>query len=106
MGRARRRRRRSREEIDALLEHFDRSGLTQIGFARRQGLSVSTLRFWLDRRRRGGESHFVPVAITEGAVAGRPGLELELGGERRIHIPVDIEPEALRALLPILVAAC
>lgn len=108
MARVRKRRRRSRDEIDSLLERFDRSGLTQIAFARRERLSVSTLRSWLTRRRRqhAAAPRFVPVAVADGAVEYGPALELELGSGRRIHIPVDIDRDGLRTLLPIVVAAC
>jgi hypothetical protein len=37
--------------IAAILERFDGSGLTQAAFAGQQGLSVSTPRFWLRKRR-------------------------------------------------------
>jgi transposase-like protein len=110
MARSRKRRRYTRDEIDALLEEFDRSGLSQIAFARRRGLSHSTFRWWLRHRRpRAARPRFLPVAVADGVaapVATPVVLELELGGERRLHIPVDVEPEALRTLLPILIAAC
>ena len=108
MARTRKHRRRSRDEIDILLDRFDRSGLSQIAFARSEGLSLSTLRWWLDRRRRQrvDAPRFVPVTVPDAAVAGGPGLELELADERRVHIPADIDREALRVLLPIVIAAC
>ena len=107
MERARRRRRRSRDEINTLVEQFDRSGLSQVAFARRKGLSLSTLRRWLERRRRqaGIAPRFVPVSVA-GAGLAAVGLELELAGDRRLHIPVDIDREALRALLPVVLGAC
>lgn len=108
MERTRRRRRRSRDEINTLLEQFDRGGLSQVAFARRKGLSLSTLRWWLDRRR--GQAviapRFVPVSVAEAGLAHAPGLELELAGERRLHIPVDIDREALRTLLAVVLASC
>ncbi len=109
MARTRKRRRYSRDEIRTFLESFDQSGLTQVTFARRRGLSVSTLRSWLDRRRHSGavaSPRFLPVAITDAGLRGAPGLELELAGNRRLHIPVDIDSEALRSLLPIILTSC
>jgi transposase-like protein len=107
MSQTRKRRRYTVEEIDTLLNDFERSGLSQVAYARRRGVSLSTLRWWLRRHGpRTARPRFLPVAVSDSVVAPSPGLELELGGERRIHIPADIDPEALRALLPIVVVSC
>lgn len=107
MARTQSRRRYTLDEIHAFLDEYDRSGLSQEAFARRKGLSFSTFRWWLRHRRRRPVAgpRFVPVAVAE-LPGAAPGLELELGGKRRIHIPADIDPEALRTLLPIVLAAC
>jgi len=107
MARIRKRRRYTLDEIHGLVDDFDRSGLSQVAFARRRGLSLSTLRWWLRRHGpRTAKPQFLPVAVSGPVVAPSPGLELELGGERRVHIPADIDREALRRLLPIVVASC
>lgn len=110
MERARQYRRRSREEIDSLLERFDSSGLTQAAFARQQHLSLSTLHFWLHRRRHAGQvasgPRFVPVAVTDVGNTVEGGLELYLGNDRRLHIPSDVDREVLATLLPVIVTSC
>jgi hypothetical protein len=108
MARIAKRRRYTREEIGAVLDKFDRSGLSQVAFARDRGLSLSTLRWWLERRRTRSIARpaFLPVTLKDPVVAEASCLELELGGERRIHIPLDVDREALRTLLPIIVASC
>ena len=112
MGNTRTHRRRSRREVDGILKRFDRSGLAQKAFAASQDLSLSTLHYWLNRRRREGSSsvastNFVALKIPSVAEPGRSaGLELELRGDLRLHIPADIDREALATLLPTIIAAC
>lgn len=110
MARARRYRRRSREEIDSLLECFDNSGLTQAAFARHHDLSLSTLHWWLHHRRHVehvvAKPRFVPVVAAHVAASVDCGLELELGNDRRLHIPADIDREVLATLLPVIVTSC
>jgi hypothetical protein len=108
MARSNKRRRYTHDEIDSVLDDFDRSNLSQLGFAQSRSLSLSTLRWWLSRRDRTriAKPRFVPVAVGNASAAHCPGLEIELGNERRIHIPADIDREALRTLLPIVVASC
>ncbi len=101
--------RRTREQIEDLLDRFRTSGSTQAAFAKEQDLSVSTLRFWIARRRSEAgvtapPSRFVPVSMTPPIEA--TGLELEFGEDRRLHIPPDIDADALARLLPIIVGAC
>ena len=45
--------RRSRAEIEALLAAFQESGLTQVAFARQQNLNIDTFRRWLSKSRSG-----------------------------------------------------
>lgn len=110
MARARRYRRRSREEIDSLLERFDSSGLSQAAFARHHDLSLSTLHSWLHRRRYAehvvAKPRFVPVVAAHVATSVECALELDLGNDRRLHIPADIDREVLATLLPVIVTSC
>ncbi len=101
--------RRTREQIEDVLDRFRSSGSTQATFAKDHDLSVSTLRFWIARRRRdtaltAPTPRFVPVSMTPTMEAA--GLELEFAEDRRLHIPTDINAEALARLLPIIVGAC
>lgn len=50
--------RRSRAEWRRLIEEQRESGESQAGFARRRGLSVNTLRYWVQAfRREASEQH-------------------------------------------------
>ena len=44
-----------RERRDALLEEYDRSGMSGVRFAKYVGIKYTTLAYWLKRRRRLGE---------------------------------------------------
>ncbi len=109
MARTRTYTRRSPQQIDEFVERFGGSGLTQMAFAERHGLSVSTLRSWLRRRsrRHGRGSRFVPVTIVDPRRAQAAArLEIELGSDRRLLVPADFDRDALAALLPVIVASC
>lgn len=103
-------RRRSREEIDSLLERFHSSGLTQLAFAKQHELSVSTLHYWLRQYRQAervaSEARFLPVAVSDVVEVSDCALELDLGNERRLHIPSAIDREVLANLLPVIVGTC
>lgn len=49
-----------KKERERLLGAYEASGLTQVEFARREGINVYTLRAWLGRRRRDGSSRESP----------------------------------------------
>ena len=70
--------RRSRAEWRRLIEEQRESGESQAGFARSRGLSVHTLRYWVQAFRREaaeGAGEFVEVSVTEASSApgSRPG---------------------------------
>jgi hypothetical protein len=44
-----------RERRDALLEEYDRSGMSGVRFAKYVGIKYATLAYWLKRRRRLGK---------------------------------------------------
>ena len=96
---------RSREEIAAILDQYERNGLTQAAFAKQNGLSISTLRSWLYRRRQ-ERSSFVAVDLEQAPDTGSPCIEIDLGDKRRVFVPADFDAESLAALLPIVVATC
>lgn len=100
---ARRRRRRSPAEITAILTQYRRSGLTQRCFAQRHGLSLSTFSRWLRLARPPGAADFVRVALP----ASPTGADFELAWPdgRRLRVPQEFDPAALRALLEVL-ATC
>ena len=80
--------RRTREQVEDLLDRFESSEETQGRFAKREDLSVSTLRFWIARRRREAAtitsaSRFVPVSLPPPVEMPGTGLELEFAVNRR-----------------------
>ena len=103
--------RRTREQVEDLLDRLEASGDTQGRFAKREELSVSTLQFWIARRRREATtitsaSRFVPVSVPPSVDLTGTGLELEFAENRRLHIGPDIDTDVLARLLPIIVGAC
>ncbi len=112
MSQSHKRVRRTREQIEDLLDRYEARESTQVAFAKEHELSLSTLQFWLVRRRREARasapaSRFVPVSITQPTTeAAATGLELELANGRRLHIAPDIDCDALARLLPVIAGAC
>ncbi len=108
--------RRSREEIALLLESYRNSGLSQLAFSRRSGISQSTLNCWLRQtcRREGGQREY-PQRLVKVKIAGDPRnsptaprgrFELGFTGGLRLWIPQDFEGDALRRLLVVLRERC
>lgn len=71
-------------EWERLLKEYDKSGLTQKAFARREGINVHTLVAWLGRRRKriAGDQANKPVRFQELALSAgsSSGLEVHLPG--------------------------
>lgn len=91
--------RRSRLEIDDLLESFARSGLTQQGFCRENGVSVATFSNW---RRKAAARNSVagpvlrPVCV---AKAYGDGPTVRLPGGVEIFLPVGSTAEEIAELI-------
>src|SRR5574341_1589802 len=107
------RRRRSDEEIAALLREYRSRGITQAAFAQLKGVSLSTVSRWLHRSTtiEGGDAEeighrLVPVRLADDVRArwgrGRPAFELMLPGGPRLSIPSDFEAADLRRLIAVL----
>jgi len=107
----RRRRHRSREEIAAILDKFDRSAISVLAFAKRQGLAVSTLRLWLSRRgrprgRRSQTSVLVPVHVIGPAAAEDVVFEVLLVGGRTLRFARGVAIDELAAVCEALERPC
>jgi hypothetical protein len=107
----------SRERRGALLEEFERSGMSGAKFARLAGIKYPTFMYWLKKARepRGservtelpeGRSVSFVEALIEGS-CGRPtpeGLTIELPGGARLRVESPIQlrlaAELLRMLAP------
>lgn len=90
--------RRSRAEIDELLEAFERSGQTRKAFCRERGLSVATFSSWRRRRaaERGGEGTLRPVRVA-GPAAGGPVVRTPGGVE--VTLPAGTAAAEIAALV-------
>jgi hypothetical protein len=95
--------RRGREVYERLLGERDREGLTWVALSERSGVPISTLQKWALRLRADSQPAFVEV----GNVEISPTLfEIDLAGGRRVRVPMRFDPDALRALVNVLDAAC
>src|ERR1039457_5578639 len=87
------RRRRSRAEAGQLVAEYEASGLSQIEFCRRQGLSLATLARYRKRQTQGNPApgtRWVEVKESAGhpalGIPSSSGLAVALPGDRRIEV--------------------
>jgi hypothetical protein len=105
-----------------MLGECERSGVSQVAFARERGISVQTLRWWksrLSREATNGSAHrplrntkkrtsvngaaFVPVSLVASAQIADPLLiEVVLTRDRVVRIHGDFDPEVLRKVLSVI----
>ena len=85
------RRRRSTDEVRALIAEYRSSGETQKQFSTRTGTPLSTLSLWLRKHRESSSTALVAIAPTTGA--GDP-LVLHVGNAR-LEIPRDVTTDEL-----------
>jgi hypothetical protein len=107
-------RRRSLDEIKAILVAYHSSGLSQREFAQKRAIPLATLSNWLRRERKNGKpakeksakiadprQKFIPVQLSQTpAVAGV--LELALPEGMVLRIPGDFSAAHLKKLLVVL----
>ena len=94
------------ERREALLDEFERSGLSGMKFARLAGVKYPTFALWVQKRRkareaaRGEGSTARPVAFAEavversaGVMIGAAGLTIDLPGGARVqvHSPLQLQ---------------
>ena len=99
------RRRHRREAVERLLHAYDAAGLSQAGFAKKNRIALTTLQYWLRRRREQGSDPkprkpaLVPVTLRPraGAVGGQ--LEVVLTNGRELRLPVDTDVERVTSLV-------
>lgn len=93
-------RRRTRQEIDALLGRFHESGMTVKGFAEAEGVNDTSLYKWL-RRERSEKAKPVMVEVTPPPGTGvRFCIDTPSG--YRIEVPPSFSGYALKRLLGVL----
>jgi transposase len=87
------------------LRHWQASGLSVQAFCDRRGLTAATFYAWRRelRRRDAACTTFVPVHVAPDQVpAQTAGIEVVLGGGRRLRIGPGFDPATLRQLLAVL----
>jgi hypothetical protein len=108
--------RASREEWRKRVERWRDSGLTAEQFAAELGINPRTLQYWQYKLRRtagSGEPRVrgkrtaakdpLPlVEVMHAPMTSGSGFELELGGSKRLRIPLDFDADALERLLIVL----
>ncbi len=103
-------RRRSKEEVSALVAEFRASGLSRREFAEQSGIPISTVHSWLRNRERStisSASAFVPVSVrTDTQEAQSSQLRVELSTGRVVTIPSSFPVADLARLLDVLDARC
>lgn len=89
------------EEMRALLEECERSGLTLTEFGRRRGIALTTLSWWRHRLRAGergavkrGSRRRLGSAAVQGA-RPRAFVEVKLGGTDRLEAPGSASVEVV-----------
>jgi hypothetical protein len=103
--------RRTRAEVQKLVEEFRHSGIRRIDFCRENGFALSTLARHLrksKKQRHGYKSRtiatntLVPVQIAEDQCSLRiseSGVAVVLSGGRRVQVKVDFDVPTLHRLL-------
>jgi transposase-like protein len=99
----------AQERREAILDEFERSGMSGIAFARHHGINYQTFAAWRQRRKKtptvapARKSSFVLVEPAR-EVPSNLGLEIELGGGARVWIrsraDVGLAAELIRNLHP------
>lgn len=98
----RKRSRRTRRDIEALLGRYHQSGKTAREFCRAEGVVESSLYRWL-RQERSRTPTAALVEVKPATVAGH-GFALVTPQGYRIEVPAGFSPEGLKRLLKVLEA--
>ncbi len=94
----------------ALVQEWERSGLTMREFCVQRGVKQTTFTWWRQqltaRRHEGQDDGRVElVEITGAGTPAAPGFEVALANGLRVRVPMRFEAAALQALLAVL-GAC
>lgn len=86
----------SEERREALLDEFDRSGMSGAGFAKHYGIKYTTFAYWIQARRRkqspsppSGENQFLMVSVEATSRAKGLTVELSHGVTLKITTPEE-----------------
>lgn len=95
----------TRERREAILEEFDRSGMSGAAFARHYGIKYTTFGYWRQARRReeskksGKSVALAEVVVSEESAEGGQGLQIDLPGGGRIRVRSAGDAELAAAVL-------
>jgi len=89
--------RRSRVEIEEILEAFERSGLTQQAFCREKELSVATFSNWRRKAAAGDGAALRPVRLTEASTG--PAIAVRFPDGLEVFFPSGSGPEEIAAVV-------
>lgn len=83
---------RGREPWVTTVAEFERSKLTQVEFALRRGVPLSTLQSWIykARRERKASVSLVPVRVIASTAPAARGVEFGSGGEIEIELKTSV----------------
>ena len=92
---------------EALLEEFDRSGMTGAAFARHYGIRYTTFAYWLrarrikqqQPRRKAGEKFLLIEAKPEESSSGQESLDVELPNGCKVSVHSRNEAELAAVLI-------
>ena len=97
----------SKEELPAMLEDLERSGLSIAAFARDRGVRPSPLyRARQLEAKRDGSAHpdFVPIRVLDRSSVASASLTVELPSGIKISVPPDFDTTAFERLIGVLIA--
>jgi transposase-like protein len=96
--------RRSRAEVEQLVDVFESSGLQRREFCEKHGLAPGTLDFWRKRRReeRGAVESGRLVAVELAGATSSGGLAVVLPRGRRVEVCEGFDAATLERLLAVL----
>lgn len=101
------------ERREALLDEFERSGLSGTKFARMAGLKYPTFALWVQKRRKSRKAEGEAPAVTfaeaivdrgAGVMIGASGLAIELPGGARMMVQSPMQLQMAAELLRMMAA--
>ena len=95
----RNRKRRTRQDIDALLGRYHRSGKSARAFCEEEGVAESSLYKWLKRKR---PRESVPALVEVKAPKVSAGLRVGTPRGYQVEVPAGFAAEELKRLLDVL----